>query len=117
MATAEKKEVSQSTHLGATTEMIEKDVENESLTGASGAIGKWITTLEKHEDLKAISDTLVKLKKAIADKDGKMIVELMTKAGEATTKASDMAEADEAKQIKILGKCLISGAKAISKFA
>ena len=117
MATVEKKEASQVTHLSATIDMIEKDVEKESLTGAAGAISKWITTLDKHEDLKAISRTLEKLKEAIADKDGKLIVKLMTSAGEETNKAAEMAEGDEANKIKMLAKCLIAGAKAISKFA
>ena len=45
MATAT--ETSYSTHLDATVEMIEKDVEKESLTGATGAITKWITTLRE----------------------------------------------------------------------
>ena len=117
MATAEKKTASQVTHLDLTIEMIEKNVEEKSLTGVSGAISKWITLLEKHKDLKPISDTLEKLKDAIADKDGKMIVELMTSAGQATTKVAAMAEGDEADKIKILGKCLVTAAKAISKFA
>ena len=117
MATVEKKEASLVTHLTATIDMIEKDVEKESLTGAAGAISKWITTLDKYEDLKAISGTLEKLKDAIADKDGKLIVKLMTSAGEETNKAAEMAEGAEAKKIKMLGKCLIAAAKAISKFA
>lgn len=117
MATAEKKVTAQATHLNATIEMIEKDVEKKSLTGASGAINKWITTLDMHEELKSISDKLQKLKNAIADKNGKKIVELMTEAGEETTKAAEMAEGDEAKKIKMLGKCLTASAKVISKFA
>ena len=117
METAEKKETVQVTHLNATIEMIEKDVEKESLTGASGAISKWITTLNQHKELKSISDTLEKLKDAIAKKDGKKIVELMTEAGEETTKAAEMGEGDESKKIKMLGKCLTASAKAIAKFA
>jgi len=115
MATAT--ETSYSTHLDATVEMIQKDVEKESLTGATGAITKWITTLSKHDELKPISTKLEKLKEAIADKDGKKIVELMTSLGEATTKAAEDAEADDAKKIKMLGKCLVTAAKGISKFA
>jgi hypothetical protein len=109
--------ISQVTHLQETIEMIEKDVEKKSHTGASGAITKWITTLNKHDELKPISTKLEKLKEAIADKDGEKIVELMTSLGEATTKAAEEAEGDDAKKIKMLGKCLVTAAKAISKFA
>ncbi len=107
----------QETHLDETIEMIEKDVEKKSLAGASGAISKWITTLAKHDELKPISTKLEKLKEAVAEKDGKKIVELMTSLGEATTKAAEDAEGDDAKNIKMLGKCLVTAAKAISKFA
>ena len=117
MATTEKKEVSQETHIDDSIETIETAVEKESLTGATGAISKWITTLEKHKDLKPIASKLEKLKTAIADKDGKKIVELMTSLGEATTDAAEMAEGNESKKIKMLGKCLTASAKAISKFA
>lgn len=117
METVEKKETAEVTHLNATIEAIQKDVEKESLTGASGAISKWITTLDKHKELKSISDTLGKLKDAIAHKDGKKIVELMTEAGAETTKVAEMAKGDEAMKIKMLGKCLTTSAKAISKFA
>lgn len=41
----------------------------------------------------------------------------MTSLGEATTKAAEEAEADDAKKIKMLGKCLVAAAKAIGKFA
>jgi len=115
MATAA--EISHVTHLQATIEMIEKDVEKKSLTGSSGAITKWITTLDKYDELKLISTKLEKLKEAIADKDGKKIVALMTSLGEATTKAAEDAEGDDAKKIKMMGKCLVTAAKAISKFA
>lgn len=115
MATAA--ETSQATHLDATIEMIEKDVEKKSLTGASGGITKWIKTLADYDELKPISTKLEKLKEAIADKDGKKIIELMTSLGEATTKAAEDAEGDDAKKIKMLGKCLGTAAKAISKFA
>ena len=117
MATTETKQSTQTTHLDATIEMIEKDVEKKTLTGASAAITKWITTLSKHKELKEISGTLEKLKDAIADKDGKKIVELMTSAGEATIEAAEDAEGDELKKIKMLGKCLVTSAKAIGKFA
>ena len=117
MATAEKKETAQVAHLDSTIETIEMNVEKKSLTGASGAISNWITTLDKHKELKNISNTLGKLKDAIAAKDGKKIVELMTEAGAETTKVAEMAEGDEAMKIKMLGKCLTASAKAISKFA
>lgn len=109
--------ISQVTHLNETIEMIEKDVEKKSIAGASGAITKWITTLTKHDELKPISAKLEKLKEAIADKDGEKIVELMTSLGEAATKAAEDAEGDDAKKIKMLGKCLVTAAKAINKFA
>ena len=73
--------------------------------------------LEKYDELKPISTQLEKLKEAIADKDGKKIVALMTSLGEATTKAAEDAEGDDAKKIKMMGKCLVTAAKAISKFA
>ena len=114
MATVEKKEASQVTHLSATIDMIEKDVEKKSLTGASGAITKWITALSDHSSLKPISTELEELKDAIAEKDGKKIVELLTSLGEATTKA---ANGEDQKKIKMLGESLITAAKAISKFA
>lgn len=113
----EKKTASQSSHIDDTIEVIEKNVENETSTGVAGAISKWITTLENHKELKPIATTLVKLKEAIADKDNKKIVELMTKAGDATIKAAEDAEGDESKKIKMLGKCLVTAAKAISKLA
>jgi hypothetical protein len=115
MTTAAKN--SESTHLQTTIEMIEKDVEKKSLTGASVTITKWIATLTDHKELKPISTKLEKLKEAIADKDGKKIIELMTSLGEATTKAAEGIEGDDAKKIKMLGKCLLTAAKAISKFA
>lgn len=115
MATAA--EISHVTHLQATIEMIEKDVEKKSLIDSSGAITKWITTLDKYDELKPISTKLEKLKEAIAYKDGKKIVALMTSLGEATTKAAQDAEGDDAKKIKMMGKCLVTAAKAISKFA
>lgn len=117
MATAEAKQTSQATHMDATIELIDADVKKESLTGATGAINKWITVLDKHKELKAISGKLEKLKDAIANKDSKKIVDLMTSAGEETIKAAEMAEDDETKKIKMLGKCLVSAAKAISKFS
>lgn len=117
MANTETKQTSQATHLQATADEIEKDVEKQTTTGATGAISKWITILDKHDGLKPISENLQKLKEAIADKDGAKIVKLMTSAGEATTKAAEEAEGDEAKKIKMLGKCLTTAAKAISKFA
>jgi uncharacterized membrane protein YvbJ len=109
--------ISHVTHLNETIEMIEKDVEKKSITGASGAITKWITTLTKYDELKPISTKLEKLKEAIADKDGEKIAELMTSLGEVTTKAAEEAKGDDAKKIKMLGKCLVTAAKAISKFA
>lgn len=110
-------ETSHATHLESTIEMIEKDVEKKSVTGASGAITEWITTLSHYDELKPISSKLEKLKEAISEKDGKKIVELMTSLGEATTKAAEEAEADDSKKIKMLGKCLVTAAKVISKFA
>lgn len=67
--------------------------------------------------MKAISGTLEKLKEAIVEKDGKLIVKLMTSAGKESNKAAEMAEGDEANKIKMLAKCPIAAAKAISKFA
>jgi arginine deiminase len=116
MTTTETKQNSESAHLDASVEMIEQGVEKKSLTGASTAITKWITTLDKHKEFKGISGTLEKLKKAIADKDGKKIVELMNSAGEETIKAAEEADSDDAKKIKMLGKCLVTASKAISKF-
>lgn len=55
------------------------------------------------------------LKEAISDKDGPSIVNLMNKLGEETTAAASKGENGESLKIKMLGKALTAGAKAISK--
>lgn len=104
-------------HIDSTIETLEKSIEKETINGASPAITKWMASLEGHMEFKPILGKLEKLKSALADKDGKKIVELMTSLGEETSKAGENAEGDEGKKVKMLGKALSSAAKAISKFA
>jgi hypothetical protein len=106
-----------SMEIDSTIASVEELVKKESVSGASGAITKWIEALSSHKELKGIAGNLEKLKEAISAKNGKKIVELMTTLGEETTKASMHAEGDESQKIKNLGKTLSTAAKAISKFA
>jgi len=103
------------THLESTVEAIEEHVEKKATTGVTATISSWIKTLDSHDDLKPIAKDLENLKKALADKDGAKIVDLMTKLGEATTEAAESAEGKEATKIKRLGKALTVAAKAIAK--
>lgn len=112
----EAKEKDYADQIEKTVTTIETHVEKKSATGLSTTIDKWIDVLEEHKDLKTVASNLKKLKKAIDDKDAEKIVELMATLGEETTKASEMAEGKEATKIKVLGKALTAGSKAISKF-
>ena len=112
----EAKEKDYADQIEKTVTTIENHVEKKSATGLTTTIDKWIDVLEEHKDLKTVASNLKKLKKAIDDKDAEKIVELMATLGEETTKASEMAEGKEATKIKVLGKALTAGSKAISKF-
>ncbi len=103
-------------HIDTTIESLEKHVKDESTTGISTSINSWMKTLEKHEELKDIASDLGMLKEAIADKDSKKIVALMTKLGKDTTMAAEQAEGDEGKNYMKIGKALTKAAKAISHF-
>ncbi len=103
------------THLDDTVEMLDKHVKDESTTGISTSISSWIKTLSQHKELKNIATDLESLKSAISEKDGKQIVDLMTKLGAATTKAAESAGDGEAEGVKKLGKALTAAAKGISK--
>lgn len=104
-------------HLDSTIELIDEHVKKESTANVSTSINSWIKTLSEYDDLKDIAGDLEKLKEAIAQKDGKQIVNLMTSLGKATTAAAEQAEGDEGKKIKMLGMGLSTAAKAISKIA
>lgn len=95
---------------------IEDHVEKKSTTGVSGAINKWIETLESNKGLKTIASNLTKLKEALESKDADKIVTLLETLGEQTTKAADEAEGAEATKIKHLGKVLTTASKTIAKF-
>jgi hypothetical protein len=101
-------------HVDSTIEAINEHVEKKN-TSVATSIGSWIKTLESHKEFKTIASDLEKLKEALSAKDGKKIVDLMTKLGEETTKAAEEAEGGEGKKIKMLGKAISAGAKAISK--
>ena len=103
------------THLDTTVGILEEHVKSESTTGVSSSISSWIKTLSAHKEFKGIADDLEDLKEAVSKKDGKKIVDLMTKLGADTTKAAEGAEGDEAKRVKLLGKALTTAAKGISK--
>lgn len=117
MTTTEKNQTVDAKHIETTISSLEKHVQDKSTTGVSTSISSWVKTLEKHEELKDIASDLGMLQKAIADKDGKKIVDLMTKLGKETTKAAEDAEGDEGKKIMMLGKALSKAAQAISHFA
>ena len=104
-------------HVDSTIESVEKHVKEESTSNVSTSISSWIKTLSEHEELKDIATDLEQLKAAISEKDGKKIVDLMTKLGAATTKAAEGSEDKDADKFKLLGKALTSAAKAIKKFA
>ena len=112
----ETKQKSYTSQIDATVETISKHVEKKSGTGLTTTINKWIDVLEEHKDLKSVASNLKKLQQAIEDKNVEKAVILMATLGEETTKAAEMAEGSEATKIKSLGKALISGSKAISKF-
>jgi hypothetical protein len=101
--------------IDSTITSIEEHVEKGSATGVSTSINSWIKTLEDYPELEGIADDLEKLKEAISDKNGKKIVEIMTKLGSATTDAAESTEGTEATKIKHLGKALTTAAKAINK--
>ena len=117
MTTADKSQTMDAKHIDTTIESLEKHIKDESTTGVSTSITSWIKILEKHEELKDIAADLGILKEAIVDKNGKKIVDLMTKLGKETTKADEQAEGNESKNIMHLGKALTTAAKAISHFA
>lgn len=117
MATTNTVSTTYAKHIETTIESLEKHVKDESTTGISTSITSWMKTLEKHDELKEIASDLGMLKEAIANKDGKKIVSLMTKLGKETTKAAEEAEGDEGKNFMHLGKALTNAAKAISHFA
>jgi hypothetical protein len=103
------------THIDSTVKAIENGVEKGSTTGVLTTINGWIKTLESHPELKGIGSNLKKLKEAISAKDGKKIVELMTKLGLETTKAAESAEGGEVTKVKHLGKAITAAAKVIAK--
>ena len=102
-------------HFDNTVEILEEHVKKESTTGISNSISSWIKTLSGHTEFKAITADLEDLKEAVSKKEGKKIVQLMTKLGEETTKAAEKADDNQAKKIKLLGKALTTAAKGISK--
>ena len=108
-------EKTQSQHLDATIESLEKEVDNETTRGAQTSINGWIKTLGEHEELKDIAEDLKSLKEAITSGDGKEIVKLMTKLGKETTAAAAKAEGGDADKVKKLGSVLTASAKAIGK--
>ncbi len=103
------------THLEDTVELLDKHVKDQSTTGVSNSISSWIKTLGQHKEFKSITADLESLKDAISEKDGKQIVALMTKLGEATTKAAEQAEGGEGEGVKHLGKALSAAAKGLGK--
>lgn len=102
-------------HFDTTVEMLEEHVKKESITGVSTSISSWIKTLSSHKEFKGIAADLEDLKEAVSKKDGKKIVDLMTKLGSETTKAAEGAEDGQSQKIKTLGKALTTAAKGISK--
>ena len=96
---------------------VNSGVEGKSTTGVSKNIDKWIKTLEGKEGFKTISGNLEKLKEALKAKDGEEICSLMEKLGEATVKKSELDGVENGKNIKSLGKALISGAKTLKKLS
>ena len=115
MDTKEMKGTEHSTQIDSTIKAIEDHVEKGTTTGVSASISAWIKKLESQKELKNIAADLEKLKEAISAKEGKKIVELMTKLGSETTKAAESAEGAEGTKIKNLGKALTTAAKAIGK--
>jgi hypothetical protein len=103
-----------STHIDETIKAIEDHVDKGTTT-VQTSISSWIKTLGGYPELKDIAADLEDLKEAISDKNGKKIVDLMTKLGTGTTEAAANAEGSEGTKIKALGKALTAGAKAISK--
>jgi len=103
------------THFDSTVEILEEHVKKESTTGVTTSISSWIKTLGSHKEFKGIADDLEDLKEALSKKDGKKIVDLMTKLGEETTIAAEKAENGEGQKVKHLGKALTTAAKGISK--
>jgi hypothetical protein len=101
--------------IDSTIKSIEDHVEKGSTTGASTSINSWIKTLEGYPQLESIGADLEKLKEAISAKNGKKIVDIITKLGSETTEAAESAEGAEATKIKHLGKALTTAAKAIGK--
>lgn len=101
--------------IDSTIKAIEEHVEKGTTTGVATTISGWIKTLEDYPELKTIGADLGKLKEAISAKNGKKIVDIMTKLGTATTEAAESAEGSEATKIKHLGKALTTAAKAIGK--
>ena len=75
------------THFDTTVEILEEHVKKESTTGISTSISSWIKTLSEHKEFKGIASDLEDLKEAVSKKEGKKIVELMTKLGSDTTKS------------------------------
>ncbi len=104
-----------SKRLETTATSITEHVQKGTTTGISTSITSWIKTLGAHKELEGIAADLEELKTAISEKDGKQIVSIMTKLGAETTKAAENAEEGDAKKIKMLGKSLTAGAKAIGK--
>ena len=103
------------THFDTTVEILEEHVKKESTTGISTSISSWIKTLSEHKEFKGIASDLEDLKEAVSKKEGKKIVELMTKLGSDTTKAAEQAEDGQSQKVKALGKALTTAAKGISK--
>ena len=102
-------------HIESTSELIDKHVKDATTTGVSNSISSWIKTLESHSEFKGIANDLENLKTAISEKNGNQIVSLMTKLGTETTNAAEKADDGDAQKIKMLGKALTAGAKALSK--
>ena len=96
-------------------ETVKNGVAEKSLTGATKSIDKWIKTLEDKKGFKTISENLTKLKEAIKAKDAENICSLMDKLGEQTIAKSELDGVEDGKNIKSLGKALVSGSRTLKK--
>ncbi len=105
-----------SKQLDETASVIQEHVESRS-TSVLTSINHWISVLDDKKELKGITKGLESLKKALTDKDGKKIVELMTSLGNDTVECAEAAKGAEATKIKAIGKALLAGAKTISAFS
>ena len=118
MANSENKSTnSYASEIDSTIEKIESHVEKGTPTGVKTVISGWLKKLEEHEEFSAIKKDLEKLQDALEAKDGKKIIPLLTSLGEATTAASEKAEAKDGTKIKALGKALTAAGKALTKMS